>query len=350
MNKILVLKGDGIGPEIVEATQLVMDSVKTKLGLAYEWVEGDFGGAAYDKYGQPFPEETKALLSEVQAVLLGSVGNPRYDNLPLPLRPESALLEIRKRLGLYANIRPILYYDFLRDMVAIKEEVAKGTDIVILRELTGGIYFGEKGRKEDSAYDVMTYQESEIRRIVKDAFELASKRERKHLTSIDKANVLETSRLWRAIVEEEAKHYPQVEVVHLYVDNAAMQLIINPRQFDVIVTENSFGDILSDEAAALAGSLGMLPSASLGGEVSLFEPAHGSAPDLAGKDVANPVATILSGALLFRFALQNEEAAIMIENAVKKTLMENIKTEDIADDQSKVVGTKAFAEEVIKRL
>lgn len=350
MDKILVLKGDGIGPEIIDATLLVMEAVKEKLKLSFSFDFADFGGKAYDTYKTPFPEETKAKIEGAKAILLGSVGGPKYDALPRELRPEMGLLEIRKHLGLYSNIRPVVYYDFLEGQVAIKKEVAKGTDIVILRELTGGIYFGEKKREGDFAYDRMEYHKNEIERIVRDAFELANKRPRKKLTSVDKANVLETSRLWREVVEEIHKDYPEVTLEHLYIDNAAIQLIINPRQFDVIVTENSFGDILSDEAAALSGSLGMLPSASLGGEIGLYEPAHGSAPDIAGKGIANPVAAILSSALLFRFSLNEEKAALMIEKAVDETLRANIKTKDIADKDATIVGTEAFAKAVIERL
>lgn len=350
MDRILVLKGDGIGPEIIDATMLVMEAVKEKLGLSFSFDFADFGGTAYDKYQSPFPEATKEKIKGAKAILLGSVGGPKYDSLPRELRPEMGLLAIRKYLGLYSNIRPVTYYDFLHEQVAIKKEVAQGTDIVILRELTGGIYFGEKKREGDFAYDRMEYHKDEIARIVRDAFELASKRPRKKLTSVDKANVLETSRLWREVVEEVHREYKEVSVEHLYIDNAAIQLIINPKQFDVIVTENSFGDILSDEAAALAGSLGMIPSASLGGEIGLYEPAHGSAPDIAGEGIANPVAAILSGALLFRFSLNNEEAALLIERAVNKTLRENIKTKDIADTDSQLVGTLDFAKAVIERL
>lgn len=350
MDKILVLKGDGIGPEIIDATIAVMEAVKEKLGLSFTFDFADFGGAAYERFGKPFPDETKEKIKGKKAILLGSVGGEKYDKLPRELRPEMGLLEIRKYLGLYANLRPVTYYDFLEGQVAIKKEVAEGTDIILLRELTGGIYFGEKKREGDFAYDRMEYHKNEIERIVRNAFEIAKKRKQKKLTSVDKANVLETSRLWREVTIEVHKEYPEVRLEHLYIDNAAIQLIINPTQFDVVVTENSFGDILSDEAAAFCGSLGMLPSVSFGGEVSLYEPAHGSAPELMGKDVANPIATILSAALLFRFSLANELAAQMIEKAVNRTLKENIKTKDIADTHSKIVGTRAFAEAVVKRL
>lgn len=274
--KVAVLRGDGIGPEIVDSALEVLKAVDAKYDLGLEFVDAAFGGAAIDEYGEPFPEATKQVVKDVDAVLLGSVGGPKYDALPREQRPETGLLAIRKELGLYCNIRPAKYYDFLADRLVFKKEVVEGVDIVIYRELTSGIYFGEKKREGDRAYDVMAYTREEIERIVRDAFVLANQRPKKHLTSVDKANVLETSRLWREVVNEIAGEYPDVTVDHMYVDNAAVQLVLNPKQFDVIVTENSFGDILSDESAALAGSLGMVPSASLGGSVGLYEPAHGS--------------------------------------------------------------------------
>ena len=314
--KVAVLRGDGIGPEIVNAAVEVVKTVNDKYQLGIEFADALFGGAAIDTYGNPFPEETKAIVKEADAVLLGSVGGPKYDALPRENRPETGLLAIRKELGLYCNIRPAKYYDFLADRLVFKKEVVEGVDIVICRELTSGIYFGEKKREGDYAYDVMSYHKNEITRIVRDAFDLANQRPKKHLTSVDKANVLETSRLWREVVNEIAEEYPEVKVDHMYVDNAAVQLVLNPKQFDVIVTENSFGDILSDESAALAGSLGMVPSASLGGEIGLFEPAHGSAPDIAGQGIANPIATILSAAYMLRLSLNAAQAAEDIERAV----------------------------------
>lgn len=349
--KIAVLKGDGIGPEIVEAAQTVLNKANELFDLNIEYKEALFGGSAYDVYGNPYPEETQEIVKSCDAVLLGSVGAPKYDAVePRTMRPEAGLLAIRKSLGLYCNIRPIKYYDFLADRVVWKKGLLDGLDLVICRELTGGAYFGKRDHDDDSAYDTISYSREEITRIVRDAFEMAKNRDRKVLHSIDKANVLDSSRLWRSIVNDMAKEYPEVEVHHLYVDNAAMQLIVNPTQFDVIVTENMFGDILSDESAALGGSLGMLPSASLGGSISLFEPSHGSAPDLAGQNVANPIATILSAAMLLRFSAKNEEAARAIETAVTDVLEANIKTADLADASSKVVGTKEMAQEIVSRM
>lgn len=349
--KIAVLKGDGIGPEIVEAAQVVLNKADEKFNLGLTYQEALFGGAAYDVYGNPYPPETQDIVAGCDAILLGSVGAPKYDKIePSSLRPESGLLAIRKSLGLYCNIRPIKYYDFLADRVVWKKGLLDGLDIVICRELTGGAYFGARGRDENSAFDTIAYSRPEIERIVRDAFEMANNRERKLLHSIDKANVLDSSRLWREIVNEIAVEYPEVHVEHLYVDNAAMQLIVNPTQFDVIVTENMFGDILSDESAALGGSLGMLPSASLGGKISLFEPSHGSAPDIAGQGIANPIATILSAAMLLRFSAKHEEAAKAIENAVNAVLADNIKTPDLADAASRVVGTMEMAQEIAARI
>lgn len=348
--KVAVLRGDGIGPEIVNAAVEVVKTVDDKYQLGIEFTDALFGGAAIDTYGSPFPEETKAIVKEADAVLLGSVGGPKYDALPRENRPETGLLAIRKELGLYCNIRPAKYYDFLADRLVFKKEVVEGVDIVICRELTSGIYFGEKKREGDYAYDVMSYHKHEITRIVRDAFDLANQRPKKHLTSVDKANVLETSRLWREVVNEIAEEYPEVKVDHMYVDNAAVQLVLNPKQFDVIVTENSFGDILSDESAALAGSLGMVPSASLGGEIGLFEPAHGSAPDIAGQGIANPIATILSAAYMLRLSLNAPQAADDIERAVQSAIDDEIWTIDIANNPEKAVGTKEMTQAIIDRI
>lgn len=348
--KVAVLRGDGIGPEIVNAAVEVVKTVNDKYQLGIEFTDALFGGAAIDAYGSPFPEETKAIVKEADAVLLGSVGGPKYDALPRENRPETGLLAIRKELGLYCNIRPAKYYDFLADRLVFKKEVVEGVDIVICRELTSGIYFGEKKREGDYAYDVMSYHKHEITRIVRDAFDLANQRPKKHLTSVDKANVLETSRLWREVVNEIAEEYPEVKVDHMYVDNAAVQLVLNPKQFDVIVTENSFGDILSDESAALAGSLGMVPSASLGGEIGLFEPAHGSAPDIAGQGIANPIATILSAAYMLRLSLNAPQAADDIERAVQSVIDDEIWTIDIANNPEKAVGTEEMTQAIIDRI
>lgn len=348
--KVAALRGDGIGPEIVNAAVEVVKTVNDKYQLGIEFADALFGGAAIDTYGNPFPEETKAIVKEADAVLLGSVGGPKYDALPRENRPETGLLAIRKELGLYCNIRPAKYYDFLADRLVFKKEVVEGVDIVICRELTSGIYFGEKKREGDYAYDVMSYHKNEITRIVRDAFNLANQRPKKHLTSVDKANVLETSRLWREVVNEIAEEYPEVKVDHMYVDNAAVQLVLNPKQFDVIVTENSFGDILSDESAALAGSLGMVPSASLGGEIGLFEPAHGSAPDIAGQGIANPIATILSAAYMLRLSLNAAQAAEDIERAVQSAIDDEVWTIDIANNPGKTVGTKEMTRAIIDRI
>ena len=348
--KVAVLRGDGIGPEIVNAAVEVVKTVNDKYQLGIEFADALFGGAAIDTYGNPFPEETKAIVKEADAVLLGSVGGPKYDALPRENRPETGLLAIRKELGLYCNIRPAKYYDFLADRLVFKKEVVEGVDIVICRELTSGIYFGEKKREGDYAYDVMSYHKNEITRIVRDAFDLANQRPKKHLTSVDKANVLETSRLWREVVNEIAEEYPEVKVDHMYVDNAAVQLVLNPKQFDVIVTENSFGDILSDESAALAGSLGMVPSASLGGEIGLFEPAHGSAPDIAGQGIANPIATILSAAYMLRLSLNAAQAAEDIERAVQSAIDDEVWTIDIANNPEQAVGTKEMTRAIIDRI
>lgn len=343
MVKVAVLPGDGIGPEIMEGAMVVIKKVAQTFGIDFEFRYGEFGGTAYDSAGTPFPRETKKLVAESDAVLLGAVGGPKWDNLDRKLRPESALLELRKSLDLYCNLRPVKYYPILANKVAWKPSYLEGVDIVFLRELTGGAYFGEKGKTEDGAYDTISYTRDEIARLVQRGFELAQKR-KKVLHSIDKANVLETSRLWREVVTHLNSKYPDVKVEHLYVDNAAFQLVINPQQFDVIVTENMFGDILSDQGAAIAGSLGMLPSASLGSRINLYEPAHGSAPDLAGQDKANPIAIILSAALLLRFTCNREDAAQGVEKAVEKVLAAGYATGDIAGEGSKVVGTKEMAE------
>ena len=348
--KVAVLRGDGIGPEIVDSALEVLKAVDAKYDLGLEFVDAAFGGAAIDEYGEPFPEATKQVVKDVDAVLLGSVGGPKYDALPREQRPETGLLAIRKELGLYCNIRPAKYYDFLADRLVFKKEVVEGVDIVIYRELTSGIYFGEKKREGDRAYDVMAYTREEIERIVRAAFVLANQRPKKHLTSVDKANVLETSRLWREVVNEIAGEYPDVTVDHMYVDNAAVQLVLNPKQFDVIVTENSFGDILSDESAALAGSLGMVPSASLGGSVGLYEPAHGSAPDIAGQGTCNPIATILSAAYMLRLSLSAPEAAEAIENAVQQVIDDGYRTVDIAADPATAVSTKELTQAIIARI
>ena len=348
---IAVVKGDGVGPEIVSEAMLVLDKIGEKYGHSFVFHEVLAGGCSIDVNGVPLTDETVEICKAADSVLLGAVGGPKWDNVPSAIRPEKALLGLRSALGLFANIRPATMYKALADACPIKPEIiGDGFDLVVCRELTGGAYFGERGHDENSAYDTISYSRPEIERIVRDAFEMAKNRDRKILHSIDKANVLDSSRLWRKVVNEIAAEYPEVELHHMYVDNAAMQLIVNPTQFDVIVTENMFGDILSDESAALGGSLGMLPSASLGGKISLFEPSHGSAPDIAGQGIANPIATILSAAMLLRFSAKNEVAARAIENAVNAVLEDNIKTPDLADETSKVVGTMEMAQEIASRI
>jgi 3-isopropylmalate dehydrogenase len=305
--KIAVLPGDGIGIEIVPEAVKALEAIASRFGHQFEFTEALVGGAAYDAVGHPLPEETLALCKSSDAVLLGAIGGPEYDELPVHLRPEvGALLPLRKRLALFANLRPCILFPGLLQASTIKEEVIKGVDIMVIRELTGGLYFGNKSREKtpqggETATDVLSYSTLEIERIVRLAYEVAGKR-RKQLCSVDKANVLESSRLWRETVSRLEKEYPQVKTTHMYVDNCSMQLIRDPRQFDVIVTENMFGDILTDEASMLTGSIGMLPSASIGGEVGLYEPSHGSAPDIAGQNKANPLATILSAAMMLRYS------------------------------------------------
>jgi 3-isopropylmalate dehydrogenase len=332
--KIGLVKGDGIGPEIVECAVKVLDKVldKTEYSAIYE--ELCAGGVAIDKYGLPLPDETIKKALECDSVLLGAVGGPKWDTLPGHLRPERALLGLRKELGLFANIRPVKLYDALKDRCLLKD--SDEIDIVIVRELTGGIYFGKRGRNQTTdgveAFDTETYNEKEIERIGRVAFEYAMKR-RKKVTSIDKANVLESSRLWREVMHNLKKLYPEVEYADMLVDNAAMQLIRNPKQFDVMVASNMFGDILSDEASQLTGSIGMLPSASLGNtKKGLYEPIHGSAPDIAGKNLANPIATVLSVSMMLSYSFNLDDLAKKIDNAVEKTLKNGFFTKDIGGD------------------
>ena len=349
--RVAVLPGDGIGPEIIAQAGKVL----RKLDLALEMREAAVGGAAYEAAGDPLPASTLELARSADAVLFGAVGEPRYDALPRAKRPEQAILGLRKELGLFANLRPARVHPELAAASALKPEVVSGLDILIVRELTGDIYFGQpkgirqKG-KEREGFDTMLYSESEVRRIARVAFEAARKRSRR-VCSVDKANVLETSRLWREIVADEAKQYGDVELSHMYVDNCAMQLVRNPKQFDVIVTGNMFGDILSDEASMLTGSIGMLPSASLdANNKGLYEPIHGSAPDIAGKGVANPLATILSAALMLRHSLNQAAAADRLEAAVKKTLRDGYRTADIYTEGTRKVSTVEMASAVAERL
>jgi len=338
--KIGVIKGDGIGPEIVDEAIKVLDAVAVKEGFNLSYEEFLLGGAAIDATGVPLPEETIQGVKRVDAVLFGAIGGPKWDNLERHLRPESGLLGLRKAMGTYANLRPATVYDELINASTLKPSVVKGVDIMVVRELTGGIYFGQpRAYEEDRAYNTMVYTKEEVVRIAKVAFEIAMKRD-KRVCSVDKANVLEVSQFWRDIVEEVAKDYPEVELSHMYVDNAAMQLIREPKQFDVILTNNIFGDILSDAASMLSGSIGLLPSASTGDGVGLYEPIHGSAPDIAGQGIANPIATIASAAMMLRYALNEDSGADRIESAIKRALAEGYRTGDIgAFDAKEIVST-----------
>jgi 3-isopropylmalate dehydrogenase len=352
--KVAVLAGDGIGPEIVEQAVKVLQAVGERIGIDLEINEALVGGAAYDATGHPLPRPTLQLCQESDAVLLGAVGGPKYDAIEPPdLRPErGALLPLRKHLGLFANLRPAILAPALAAASSLKPSLVEGgLDLLVVRELTGGLYFGQpKSNDGERAVDTCVYTRGEIERIAHVAFQAAQKRN-KRLCSVDKANVLETSRLWRSVVHEVAEAYPDVELSDMLVDNTAMQLVRDPRQFDVIVTENLFGDILSDEASMLTGSLGMLPSASLGqGTFGLYEPCHGSAPDIAGKGVANPLATILSVAMLLRYSGRNEEAAATVEKAVDAVLAQGLRTPDIAQSGEATVGTTEMGEAVLKAL
>jgi 3-isopropylmalate dehydrogenase len=345
---ITVIPGDGIGREVVAGGVKVLETISKKYGHQFTFTHTLAGGAALDAVGIPLPEETLTSCRASDAVLLGAVGGPKWDKNPPHLKPEQALLGLRKSLGLYANIRPAKIFSALIDASALKREVVEGVDIVVVRELTGGIYFGtprgiEMKNGEPVATNTLVYSESEIQRIAKSAFEIALKR-RKKICSVDKANILETSQLWRKTVTAVAERYRDVELSHMYVDNCAMQLVRNPRQFDVIVTENMFGDILSDEAAMLTGSIGMLASASLGGKVALYEPVHGSAPDIAGQDKANPIATIASVAMMLRYSFNLQKEADDIESAIEKVLDNGYRTPDIVTENSKRIGTKEMAE------
>ena len=353
--KIAVLAGDGIGPEITAQALRVLQALGSD-GLRIETEAAPVGGAGFDASGDPLPEATLKLCEQSDAILFGAVGGPRYDTLPRPQRPEQGLLRLRKHFDLFANLRPAIVYPELAHASSLKNEVVAGLDLLILRELTSDIYFGqprgvrvnEQGERE--GFDTMRYTEGEIRRIAHSAFQAARKRSRK-VCPVDKANVLETTQFWRDVVTEVHKEYADVELTHMYVDNAAMQLVRNPRQFDVIVTGNMFGDILSDEASMLTGSIGMLPSASLNARnFGMYEPIHGSAPDIAGKNLANPLATILSLAMLLRYSLDQEAAAARIEAAVRKVLAQGFRTADIAEPGKQTVGTVAMGDAVLAAL
>lgn len=354
--KVLVLAGDGIGPDIVKEAEKVLAVLKEQQGLDIEWQHGLVGGAAYDATGKPLPEETLAMADESDAILFGAIGGPQWDTIERDLRPERGLLALRAAKGLFANLRPALVYPELSDASALKSEIVSGLDIMIVRELTGGIYFGqprgirelESGEKQ--GFNTLVYSESEIERIARVAFEAAMLRD-KRVTSIDKYNVLEVMELWREVVTRVAKGYPEVTLEHMYVDNAAMQLVRDPNQFDVLVTGNMFGDILSDLASMLTGSIGMLPSASLNESgFGMYEPIHGSAPDIAGQNKANPLATILSAAMMLRYSLDEEAHADRIENAVRKVLADGVRTADIAGSNLEPVGTVEMGDAVVAAL
>jgi 3-isopropylmalate dehydrogenase len=354
--KVLVLPGDGIGPEIVTEAVKVLNALKSDFGLDVELQEGHIGGAGYDAAGHPYPDETKTLAREADAILLGAVGGPQYDELPRELRPERGLLAIRSDLDLFSNLRPAILTEELADASSLKPEIVAGLDIMIVRELTGGIYFGqprgirELDNGEREGFNTLVYKESEIERIARSAYEIAMKRG-KRLCSVDKANVLEVSELWREVVERVGKDYPEVELSHMYVDNAAMQLVKAPKQFDVIVTKNMFGDILSDAAAMLTGSIGMLPSASLNADgAGMYEPIHGSAPDIAGQGVANPLATIMSVAMMLRYSLNQVELADKVDAAVKAVLQQGLRTPDIYVEGTTKVGTAEMGDAVVAAL
>ena len=355
MSKILILPGDGIGIEIVAQAVKVIDSLNRNHAMEMTLVNGLLGGAAYDETGSPFPDETIRIAKECDSILLGAVGGPKWESLERSLRPERGLLGIRSELELFSNLRPAILYPQLASASSLKNEIVSGLDLMIVRELVGGIYFGEpRGVEikngERFGVNSATYYESEIARIGHSAFQIAQKRDGR-VCSVDKANVLEVSELWRDVMEEVSKEYSDVKLSHLYVDNAAMQLVRDPKQFDVMVTSNLFGDVLSDCAAMLTGSIGMLPSASLDkNNFGMYEPIHGSAPDIAGKDIANPLATILSVSMMLRYSLNQAELAEKIDSAVSDVLDQGYRTKDIACDSQKVVGTEEMGDLVVKAL
>lgn len=352
---IVVIPGDGIGTEITDAAVEVLKKIDDiyKIGLTYEWK--DAGGAAYDKFGEPLPQDTVDACKKADAILFGAVGGDQWDHLEPSLRPEKAILGLRKALGLYVNLRPVKIQDSMIEYSPLKPEIAKGTDIMIVRELVGGIYFGDRCESEihngaERAWDLENYSVPEVDRITRFAMEAARKRHG-HVTSVDKSNVLATSRLWRRIVTKiHDEDYPDVQLDHMYVDNCAQQFAIHPSFFDVVVTGNLFGDILSDEAAVLSGSIGMLPSASIGNETSLYEPIHGSAPDIAGKGIANPIATILSAAMLLRYSLNEDKAADAIEAAVNQALDDGYRTGDIYKEGMKKVNGRGMTDAILARI
>ena len=351
--KIALVPGDGIGPDIVSEAVRILDRIASKYGHSISYKEIDAGGISIDRHGVPLTDDALESARQADAVLLGAVGGPKWDSLPGAKRPEKALLGLRSGLGLFCNFRPAVIYPELSGASPLKDSIiSKGVDLLVVRELTGGIYFGDRGRSDDGeeAYDTMRYSKNEIRRIAKKAFEAAMIRH-KRVTLVDKANVLESSRLWRETVSELAPSYPEVSLDFMYVDNASMQLVRDPAHFDVLLTENMFGDILSDEASMITGSIGMLSSASLREDsFGMYEPIHGSAPDIAGKDIANPIATILSASSMLRYSFSLEKEAAAIENAVKSALSDGIRTRDIAVEGEKTVGTKECGREIEERI
>ncbi|MFP4697420.1 MAG: 3-isopropylmalate dehydrogenase [Eubacteriales bacterium] len=350
--KLAVVPGDGIGPDIIREAVKVLDKVGEVYGHDFEYTEVLAGGAALDTEGVPLPQKTMDVCKNSDSVLLGAVGGPKWDHLDGNMRPEKALLGLRSGLGLFANIRPAVLFNELKSACLLREDIIgdDGLDIVVVRELTGGIYFGERGTKGNKEFDTLEYSEEEVKRIAVKAFDIAMKRGKK-ITSVDKANILDTSRMWRKVVEEVAKDYPEVELNHMYVDNAAMQLVRNPKQFDVILTGNMFGDILSDEASMITGSIGMLPSASLGvSKLGMYEPIHGSAPDIAGQNIANPIATIMSVAMMLRYSFDLEKEASAVEEAVKKVLENGYRTSDIMSSNKNKIGTDKMGDLIVKEI
>ena len=351
--QVVLLPGDGVGREIMQSAKVILEAISNEYGYSFTFHEHSIGGDAIDKYGVPFPQQTVEACKEADAILLGAVGGPKWDNISAHNRPEKGLLGIRKEMGLFANLRPIKGVNALLSASPLKEEFIKNSDILIIRELTGGLYFGEPSERRDNGntvVDTLFYRRDEMERIIDKAFQQAMKRS-KHLTSVDKANVLESSRLWREVVEEKRQEYPEVEVEHLLVDAAAMKLITQPNAFDVIVTENLFGDILSDEASVLTGSLGMLPSASMREDhVGLYEPVHGSAPDITGKGIANPLGMILSTAMMLRHSFQMDDAATEIERAVNYVLDLGYHTPDLAKIGQKAITTKEMTDLIVDHI
>ncbi len=356
MNKtIAVIRGDGIGPEIVGEAIGVLDAAAAKFGHSFTYQEAPMGGNAIDVYGVPLPDESLATCLRSDSVLLGAVGGPKWDSQPSANRPERGLLKLRSSMGLYTNVRPARMFDDLSSACPLRADIAaRGIDFVVVRELIGGVYFGEHSTSEaggeQKATDIMAYSEHEVRRVARVAFDMARKR-RKRVTSVDKANVLDTSRLWRRVVTEVAAEYPDVELLHMYVDNAAMQIVRDPSQFDVVVTENLFGDILSDEASQITGSIGMIPSSSMGeGTRGLYEPIHGSAPDIAGQNKANPIGTILAAAMMLRYSFDMPAEADAIESAVDQTLKAGYRCGDIMNEGCTLLGCKEMGAEIRKRI